>query len=66
MGFFKNINATPRIGSVIRNPDGISIYTENGWVKYTNDDISIYNAIVPDAPIRDGEECTFENAMMIF
>ena len=31
MGFFKNINATPRIGSVIVNPDGFSIYTDNGW-----------------------------------
>ena len=35
MGFFKNINATPRIGSVVRNPDGFSIYTDNGWQKYT-------------------------------
>ena len=34
MSFFKNINATPRIGSVIRNPDGFSIYTENGWRKW--------------------------------
>ena len=34
MGFFKNINATPRIGSVIRNSDGFSIYTENGWRKW--------------------------------
>ena len=43
MGFFKNINATPRIGSVVRNPDGFSIYTENGWQKYTEKDI-LYNA----------------------
>lgn len=35
MGFFKNINATPRIGSVIRNSDGFSIYTENGWRKWS-------------------------------
>ena len=40
MGFFKNINATPRIGSVIRNPDGFSIYTENGWREYTEKDAS--------------------------
>lgn len=31
MSFFKNINATPRTGSVIMHPDGFSIYTENGW-----------------------------------
>ena len=43
MGFFKNINATPRIGSVIRNPDGFSIYTDNGWQKYTENDI-LYDA----------------------
>ena len=43
MGFFKNINATPRIGSVIRNPDGFSIYTDNGWQKYTEKDI-LYDA----------------------
>ena len=35
MSFFKNINATPRIGSVIRKPNGFSIYTDNGWRKYT-------------------------------
>ena len=39
MGFFKNINATPRIGSVIRNPDGFSIYTDSGWQEYTENDI---------------------------
>lgn len=43
MGFFKNVNATPRIGSVVRNPDGFSIYTENGWQKYTEKDI-LYDA----------------------
>ena len=43
MGFFKNINATPRIGSVIRNPDGFSIYTDNGWQEYTEKDI-LYDA----------------------
>ena len=43
MGFFKNINATPRTGSVVRNPDGFSIYTENGWQKYTEKDI-LYDA----------------------
>ena len=43
MGFFKNINATPRIGSVVRNPDGFSIYTDNGWQKYTEKDI-LYDA----------------------
>ena len=40
MSFFKNINATPRIGSVIRKPNGFSIYTDNGWQEYTADDIS--------------------------
>ena len=39
MSFFKNINATPRIGSIVRNPDGFSIYTENGWQEYTENDI---------------------------
>ena len=43
MGFFKNINAVPRIGSVVRNPDGFSIYTDNGWQKYTEKDI-LYDA----------------------
>ena len=43
MSFFKNINATPRIGSVVRNPDGFSIYTDNGWQKYTEKDI-LYDA----------------------
>ena len=43
MGFFKNVNATPRIGSVVRNPDGFSIYTDNGWQKYTEKDI-LYDA----------------------
>lgn len=40
MGFFKNVNAEPRIGSVIIQPDGFSIYTENGWQKFTKKDIS--------------------------
>ena len=39
MGFFKNINATPRIGSVIMNPNGFSIYTDGGWQEYTENDI---------------------------
>ena len=39
MGFFKNINATPRIGSVIMNPNGFSIYTDSGWQEYTEGDI---------------------------
>lgn len=39
MSFFKNINATPRVGSVIMNPDGFSIYTNNGWQEYTKNDI---------------------------
>ena len=48
MRFFKNVNATPRIGSVIRNSDGFSIYTENGWRKWdelclTEEDI-LYDA----------------------
>ena len=70
MGFFKNINATPRIGTIITHRDGVSIYTENGWHKYTNDYISTYNAIsAPAAVIREGEECTFakvENTTIIF
>lgn len=48
MGFFKNINATPRIGSVVRNPDGFSIYTENGWRKYTDKDI-LYDARIVES-----------------
>ena len=39
MSFFKNINATPRIGSVIVNPNGFSIYTDSGWQEYTENDI---------------------------
>lgn len=39
MGFYKNINAVPRIGSVIIQPDGFSIYTENGWQKFAEDNI---------------------------
>lgn len=39
MSFFKNINATPRIGLVIINPNGFSIYTNNGWQEYTKNDI---------------------------
>ena len=70
MGFFKNINATPRLGTIIMHPDGVSIYTENGWHKYTNAYISTYNAIsAPDAVIQEGEEYTFtkvENTTMIF
>ena len=34
MGFFKNINANPRIGTIIMHPDGFSIYTDNGWQNY--------------------------------
>lgn len=34
MSFFKNINATPRIGTIIMYPDGFSIYTDNGWQNY--------------------------------
>ena len=48
MSFFKNINATPRIGSVIRNPDGFSIYTDNGWQKYTEKDI-LYDARIVES-----------------
>ena len=39
MSFFKNINATPRIGSVIMNPNGFSIYTDGGWQEYNENDI---------------------------
>ena len=48
MGFFKNINATPRIGSVIVKPDGFSVYTENGWRNLTElgltEEDMLYNA----------------------
>ena len=54
MGFFKNINATPRIGSVVRNPDGFSIYTDNGWQKYTEKDI-LYDARIVE---RADGSCT--------
>lgn len=66
MGFFKNINAEPRIGTIIIHPDGVSIYTVNGWHKYANNDILVS---APDAVIREGEEYTFtkvENTTMIF
>ena len=43
MGFFKNISATPRIASDVKNPAGFSIYTDNGWQKYTEKDI-LYDA----------------------
>ena len=71
MGFFKNINATPRIGTIITHHDGVSIYTENGWHKYTNDyiyqHITPYQRLMPS--FREGEEYTFtkvENTTMIF
>ena len=66
MGFFKNINAEPRLGTIIIHPDGVSIYTRSGWHKYTNNDILIST---PDAVVREGEEYTFtkvENTTMIF
>ena len=66
MSFFKNINAEPRIGTIIIHPDGVSIYTRHGWHKYTNNDILIS---APDAVIREGDEYTFtkvENTTMIF
>ena len=34
MGFYKNINAVPRIGTIIMRSDGFSIYTDNGWQNY--------------------------------
>lgn len=34
MGFFRNINAVPRIGTIIMHPDGFSIYTDGGWQNY--------------------------------
>ena len=49
MGFFKNINATPRTGSVTMHPDGFSIYTENGWQKYSEKDILDNARIVEQA-----------------
>ena len=39
MSFFKNINATPRTGSVAIHPDGFSIYTNKGWKKFVYKDI---------------------------
>ena len=39
MGFFKNINATPRIGTIITCPDGLSIYNDTGWKKFAEKDI---------------------------
>lgn len=58
MGFFKNINATPRIGSVIRNPDGFSIYTDNGWQKYTEKDI-LYDARIVES--ADGSRADIDD-----
>ena len=58
MSFFKNINATPRIGSVIRNPDGFSIYTENGWQKYTEKDI-LYDARIVES--ADGSRADIDD-----
>ena len=49
MSFFKNINATPRTGSVAMHPDGFSIYTDNGWKKYTEKDILVNARIVERA-----------------
>ena len=40
MGFFRNINATPRAGTIITCPDGLSIYNDSGWKKFTKKDIS--------------------------
>ena len=39
MSFFRNINATPRTGTVITYPDGFGIYTKSGWREYTEKDI---------------------------
>ena len=39
MGFYKNINATPRVGTIITCPGGLSIYTDGGWQEYTKNDI---------------------------
>lgn len=39
MSFFKNINATPRIGTIITCPDGLSIYNDTGWKKFAEKDI---------------------------
>lgn len=58
MGFFKNINATPRIGTIIKHPDGISIYTENGWVKYTEKDI-LYDARIVES--ADGSRADIDD-----
>ena len=58
MGFFKNINATPRIGSIIRNPDGFSIYTDNGWQKYTEKDI-LYDARIVES--ADGSRADIDD-----
>lgn len=58
MSFFKNINATPRIGSVIRNPDGFSIYTDNGWQKYTEKDI-LYDARIVES--ADGSRADIDD-----
>ena len=49
MGFFKNINATPRTGSVAIHPDGFSIYTAGGWQKYSEKDILDNARIVEQA-----------------
>ena len=58
MGFFKNINATLRIGTIIKNPDGISIYTENGWQKYTEKDI-LYDARIVES--ADGSRADIDD-----
>lgn len=58
MGFFKNINAEPRTGSVIRNPDGFSIYTDNGWQKYTEKDI-LYDARIVES--ADGSRADIDD-----
>ena len=39
MGFFKNVNAAPRIGTIITGPDGLSIYNDTGWKKFAEKDI---------------------------
>lgn len=46
MSFFRNINATPRTGSVITYPDGFGIYTKNGWQEYAEKDILVNARIV--------------------
>ena len=58
MGFFKNINATPRIGTIIMHPDGISIYTDNGWQKYTEKDI-LYDARIVES--ADGSRADIDD-----